>query len=557
MSVDFERELRAEMEQAPIRPRPDTVREAFRRSRRRRHAARAAVAAGTAIAAGIAAVILADSSGQDHIETTAYVVSQLNSALAAASSDIMYVHQSGVDPMGGKANAFDNRYWGYASQSRELTIFSGAEQDNWDTLTHVKRGILDTEISVTYRQRTAVKSTALFPAASKPSSMGCSGIPGGLPYGPGTGVVETAPWLAGYMHALLGCGGVKAAWDQRFDGTEAIELTGHFGATTWHVWIDEATFLPIADGFSSSVAADGSSSERYGWLPPTKANLANLTGPIPPGFTLTTQPPTVAIAPHLKPAGPPALPTVWGTGPAAAIARRMGAALNVTSQEILAERQVVTGSPSVARVVLTWIYPGKVRTQTFSGAGKLNYDSGITTTLAGHDGIKQVSTTVDYVHRQVLRDGGGGPAGVWNPGLPTPSQVCLKAAEGQDSVTDYSTGFSPQYGADDSAAVMVRDLLACPHISVTISSHQRFNGADAIKVTWPRPRQHSTDTFWLDASTYALIGLAWVTGPEDHEGAAGMPVASSSSVEERWLPPTKANLALFNLYVPPSFAGAS
>lgn len=44
MSIDFERELRAGMEQAPIRPRPDLVRDAFRRSRRRRRAARAAMA---------------------------------------------------------------------------------------------------------------------------------------------------------------------------------------------------------------------------------------------------------------------------------------------------------------------------------------------------------------------------------------------------------------------------------------------------------------------------------------------------------------------------------
>ncbi len=553
MSIDFERELRAGMEQAPIRPRPGMVREAFRRSRRRRRAAGAAVAAGTAIAAGTASVILAGSSGQDHIETTAYVVSQIDSALAAASSDIMYVHQGGVDPTGGKANAFDIRYWGYGSQSRELTILGGVEQDNWDTLTHVKRGILDTEVLVGYRQRTAVKSTALFPAASRPSSPGCSGIPGGLPYGPGTGVVETASWLAGYMHALVGCGGVRAARDQRFDGTEAIEITGHFGAATWRFWVDQATFLPIADGFSSSVAADGSSSERYGWLPPTKANLANLTGQVPPGFTVTTQP-LPPPAPQPKAAGPPALPTVWGTGPAAAIARRMGAALNVTSHEILAERQAVTGSPSAARLDLSWIYPGNVHTQSYN-AGKLSSDNSTTTTLVGHDKIRQVSVSVDYQHRQVFREDGGGTAGVSNPDLPTPSQVCLKPTGDQDPVTAFGTSFSPQYGAGNSAAVLVRDLLACPHVSVTISWHQRFNGAGAIKVSWPYS-PHLTDTFWLDESTYALIGVTSATNPGYHQRVGSM-VIDGSSLQLRWLPPTKANLALLSIYVPPGFAGAS
>lgn len=77
--------------------------------------------------------------------------------------------------------------------------------------------------------------------------------------------------------------------DQR-DDVPPDPVTGHFAAVTWWVWIDQATFLPIADGFSSTVKTDGPGSDRYGWLPPTKADLANPTGPIPGGFTVITDP---------------------------------------------------------------------------------------------------------------------------------------------------------------------------------------------------------------------------------------------------------------------------
>jgi hypothetical protein len=559
MSIDLERELRDEMERAPIRPRPNLVREAHRRFRRRRLATRAALAAGTAVAVSVATVIAVTGlPGQQRIETTAYVISQMNNALAAANGDVMHISQDGIDgTTGSTPNPESIQYWAYGSQSRELLTYDGSKLDTWDTLTHVKQGFEDSVVSADYHRRTVVKGGTIFPHVPTQAVGGCYGIPGGLLDSPGTGLIESASLLADTMHALVHCGSTSVAWHQRFDGTQAIELTGHYGNTTWHVWIDEATFLPIADGFSSPNVDEGSSTERYGWLVPTAANLAMLTGPIPPGFTVTTHPPAVQVSvPHLKPAGPPALPTVWGTGPAAAIARRMGATLSVTGREILAERQVVTGSPSVARVASTWIYPGNVRTHTLSGAGKPQFDSTIITTLVGHDRIKQISTMVDYVHKQVLRDVGGGAAGVWNPGLPTPSRVCLQAAEGQDPVASYAGAYSPQFGAGDSEAVLVRDLLACPHVSVTISPQQRFNGAEAIKISWPRPRQHSTDTFWLDSSTYALIGVTSATDPGYHQ-RQGSVVFGTSAIQLRWLPPTKANLALLNLYVPPSFAGAS
>jgi hypothetical protein len=553
MSVDFDQQLRAQMELAPTRPRPNVVRDAHRRFRIRRRAARAAVAAGTALAAGVAATVaLGDLPGQQRIEPTAYVVSRVNSALAAATNDIIYIQQGGTDVMGDTPYSEGIHYWAYGNQSRELTNFSGAVQDNWDTVTHVKQGIKDVEVAVDHKQRVAIKQTTIIPPADKFFPMDCTGIPGGLPYSTGSGMIENASWMAGYMHTLLGCGGVTATWNQSFDGTKAIKLTGRLGSVTWWIWINQEAYLPIADGYSSTDKAYGSSSERYAWLPPTKANLAYLTGQIPHGFKVITYPPQVAYVPGTTHYNSTIIaPTVWGTGPAATIARRMTTALTVTAREIYVRRQIVIGSPSVAQDGTVVAYPGKTLFEGFQ-AGKLATETLYLTTPAGQGQERQIQVSVDYRKRQVIRQDSLGPTGSSGTQLPTPSGTCAMAAKGPDPIGFWS-GFGMADGNGDVEAVAVRDLLACPHISVTVSWHQRFNGTEAIKVVWPQPAQHSVDTFWLNESTYAVVGVTTVFDPGHpvHEGNA---VIDGSSLQLTWLPPTKANLALFNLHIPAGFA---
>jgi hypothetical protein len=561
MSTDFERELRAGMKQAPIRPRPGTVREAFRCSRRRRRAIRATVAAGTAIAATIATVFLATGAGRERVETTAYVVSQMNSALAAANSDILYVYQGGVDPAQGDGKPGDSgdfgiHYWGYGNRSRELTILNGVKHDTWDTLTPVKQGILDTETSADYEQRQVIVAPTIIPGTAARPSPTCSGGLGGLQAGPGYGWVENASWLAAYMHTQLDCGGFTASWNQRVNGTQAIKLVAHQGAVTWWAWIDQATFLPIAEGYSSPVKVNGSNSAWFAWLPPTTANLASLTGVVPAGFKTIRHPVTTrySFAPHASPRSRLIPPVITGNGPAATVARRMAGAINTTSREIYYTHQVMIGSPSVTQTHNSWIYPGKVRFQTFYD-GKPGYDNTTITSPAGHGQVRTIQTSVDYGNRQVLQSDDVGPADpVWYPRLPTPSAVCGLAAGGQGP-TFWVQGFSTEYGAGNVEAVTLWDLLACPHVTLAVTWHQRLNGTEAVKIVWPVPRQHSTDTFWLDESTYALIGVSVVTDPGYHQ-TMEKAVIDSMSTEMLWLPPSPANLALFHLYVPPGFAGA-
>ena len=292
MSTDFARALRAEMEQAPISPRPGMAREAFRRSRRHRAATRAAIAAGTAVAAAVAITLTARPS-QPRVETAAYVVSQMSSALAAANSDIMYVSQGmvGVDANG--TGHVGEQHWYYRNQSRMLSDYNGAVQDNWDTLTTVKQGTLDTTTAVDHQQRQVIIAPRVYTNAvrdevkQRPEACNPRVVPD---FSPGEFLVPNASWLSGYIHALLSCAGETATWNQHVNGTEAIKLVSHIGAMTFWVWVNQATFLPIGEGISSTVRADGSMTEWFAWLPPTKANLASLTGQIPAGYRVVHYP---------------------------------------------------------------------------------------------------------------------------------------------------------------------------------------------------------------------------------------------------------------------------
>jgi hypothetical protein len=100
---------------------------------------------------------------------------------------------------------------------------------------------------------------------------------------------------------------------------------------------------------------------------------------------------------------------------------------------------------------------------------------------------------VDFPKRQVLRQDSLDPASKpWGNRLPTPAQVCAGAgsrASRADPVLAWA-GWGPT-GEGITEAVVIRDLLACPNIAVTISWNQRFNGTEAIKVVWPHPASTS------------------------------------------------------------------
>ena len=73
-----------------------------------------------------------------------------------------------------------------------------------------------------------------------------------------------------------------------------IALSGT--TTTWTVWVDPTTYLPVQ---LVETAADGTTAtSSIEWLAPTSANLGQITSPIPSGFAEVSEP-----ASQMSPAG--------------------------------------------------------------------------------------------------------------------------------------------------------------------------------------------------------------------------------------------------------------
>jgi hypothetical protein len=81
---------------------------------------------------------------------------------------------------------------------------------------------------------------------------------------------------------------------QRIGGRQVIVLDGHFfGAPHTTLLVDPRTYLPVELVSDPAIWVDVTNGKavpvkeertEFRWLPPTEANLALLSPPIPPGF---------------------------------------------------------------------------------------------------------------------------------------------------------------------------------------------------------------------------------------------------------------------------------
>jgi len=282
MSTDFEQRLRTEMEQVAVRPRPGLVTEAYRRYRGKRRMMRAAAAAGTAmaIAAGTVAVVATATASPAAIpaQATAYIVSHVSSALATTgeiSHTIMTVS------LGPPDNTRLVTYgWRYGTRGRQLEETASGQplEDAWGQAGHGST-------MVDYRQRSWVRTG---PGTGGPYQPSPCHAHGALIFAPGAAAADLKP----VIEAGLRCGLFHLAGHQRVDGIDAIKLTGRsrrggiaFGDGGITLWVDPRTYLPVQmAGDQSPPGSEAALLIQYRWLPPTQANLAQLTGTIPPGF---------------------------------------------------------------------------------------------------------------------------------------------------------------------------------------------------------------------------------------------------------------------------------
>jgi hypothetical protein len=324
MSADFEQRLRSEMGQVAAHPRPGLAREAYRRYRTRRRTARAAAVTGTAVVAATGTTVgLAGAPGTNATpaETTAYVVSHVSSALASTNTigySYLVLRVASSSAPGERIASWD--YGGYYGRERTMVYTAAGQPYSDEAQTRVPGpqpsapGTL-TILDVDYPARTAAYEKFTIPSPDQKAHppghhakatavplCGPQGLMGFSLHG------TSADSVASCMRELLASGKATVAGHQRIDGVDTIKIVLTTGFTprspkpTWRqtLWVNPATYLPVrmtvlpySDNrvdVSFPPLADGPFTEavtEFQWLPPTPANLARLSAPIPSGFRVS------------------------------------------------------------------------------------------------------------------------------------------------------------------------------------------------------------------------------------------------------------------------------
>ena len=278
MSTDLISELRAAIEHMPARVPAGLASSAYRRYRRRRITARAVTAGSTAAVTGtIAAVALSGSPAPVVPDAQAgYVANRVSAALGALSSQsIMFEHITyrPVDP-----GEPPQDQWIQGRQLRLITLGpSGGPQTDFGDDAGPRT---ETEVNVDYQKRTwwRLARPELPTSPPVPDSYSCSDE--GFNSQP-----SSAPEMAAQIRTEVACGLLKAAGTGVVDGVWTVKLTGVSAGLRQTYWIDTTTYLPVRILTATADDRTGGSQADVRWLPPTAANLAKLTVPVPAGFT--------------------------------------------------------------------------------------------------------------------------------------------------------------------------------------------------------------------------------------------------------------------------------
>jgi hypothetical protein len=261
--------LRAGMERVPASVPPGLARHAYQRYRKRRARTRAAAVAGMAAVAGAVVIGLAAAPGPagPRPQTAAYVVSRVARALDAAPSNYVM-----FDRLAGMNIRLDS--WASAGRSRFKQFTSAGQLVVDEGFTFAT----DTVVSVDYQKKTWFRSVLPnYGGSSLAPSPSCE-------FGGMMVVVFPQPRaMAAQLRAWVACGLLKIGRSSVVDGVEAVELVAASSSGTMTYWVDTSSYLPVRLTMSGS--EPGSSTRQdLRWLPPTPANLSQLTVHIPAGF---------------------------------------------------------------------------------------------------------------------------------------------------------------------------------------------------------------------------------------------------------------------------------
>lgn len=294
MSTDAREQLRQSMERftGDVEVPAGLAGKVVRRYRRRRAAVLAVVACGAVavIVAGFALSGLGTSSpgvrvpggthGASKAYTVAYVMRQAAQAAAGQRRLIQYARS--VD-LGAPARGYEVSWTRYDTRScvgsyRREDIVGGMVQMQYAT-TWRHSGVTDT--AVNYPARAWARSSSQLSSAER-----CNDGPSFPDY---RSVLE---WGLRHKRLLRIAGTVKVDGVQTIKIVSAPPLAG-LRPTPWVIWVNPRTYLPVrtlvdsSDIYPAVYRVDLRTD--YVWLPPTRANLANLTVAIPAGFKRRTQ----------------------------------------------------------------------------------------------------------------------------------------------------------------------------------------------------------------------------------------------------------------------------
>jgi hypothetical protein len=280
----------------PLGPLVDDARRAAVTMRRRQRLLRATggVAAAAALAAGIPAVVAAagpGGTGSLRLQTTAYVVRQVEEAVAG--KNYVLHAESAVTGTGAGARVVT---WAYRGRTRYEQYRRGGGQLETDSGTALIGGEL-TGVVVTYPSGTWYRMPADAFTGGPLNGCGASAL---------AAEGRTPPHWPSFIRETLACGAATVAGHVWINGVETIKINSDVilppgdGSgrprlrVRYTLYVVPATYLPVrmvsepvlrGHGGQQSPASF-SSVENFQWLPPTAANVAKVSVPVPPELGL-------------------------------------------------------------------------------------------------------------------------------------------------------------------------------------------------------------------------------------------------------------------------------
>jgi hypothetical protein len=270
-------QLRAGIERVPAEVPPGLASRAYRRHRGRRAAARAIVAAGTAAVAAIGAAVAFSGPAAPATRNTAYVVGHVAQALDTVPAGTILHERMTYIPAGTGPGTDPITFWANSSRVR-MEIFTPAGQlvSDWGSLT---TPTAFSAVDVNYRakvwSRTAGPGSNPVPA----DQLTCSSTSRHIL------VIFNPSEMVDLLRAEVSCGMLKADGTATVNGVSVIKLNVAMPHGTKTYWVSPTTYLPVRITVNRGAGAPVMQDDLQ-WLPPTAANVAELSFPVPPsGFT--------------------------------------------------------------------------------------------------------------------------------------------------------------------------------------------------------------------------------------------------------------------------------